>query len=237
MARRFWPGKNPLGERFKEVLQGAGGEWMTVVGVVGDASRNRDGSVNPTFYRSIRQWALSRLEIVIRTASPPSSLVAGVRKALQSVDPTLPAFDVTPVEQHLRELDAPRRFETWLLGIFAGCALLLAIVGLHGLVFSSIQQRTREIGIRVALGAPAFSVVGLILREGLICALVGSALGLAGAVVAGHALSAWLFRITPADTPTLLLVVALLGAFTLGVSCAAALRSTRIDPVIALRQE
>jgi hypothetical protein len=237
MARRFWPGRNPLGQRFKEVLQGTGGTWMTVVGVVGDASRNRDGSVDPAFYRSIRQWALSRMEMVIRTVSPPGSLVAAVRKAVQSVDPSLPSFDVTPLEQHVRELDAPRRFETLLFGIFAGCALLLAMVGLHGLVVSSIQQRAREIGIRVALGATAVSVIRLILQEDLICALAGSAIGFAGAVVAGHALSAWLFRITPTDSPTLLLVAALLGAFTLGVSGAAALRSARIDPVIALWQE
>ncbi|HWB82959.1 MAG TPA: ABC transporter permease [Bryobacteraceae bacterium] len=237
MARRFWPGKNPLGQRFKEVLQGTGGTWMTVVGVVRDISSNRDGSVDPTFYRSIRQWALTRMEIVIRTASPPGFLVPAVRKALRSVDPSLPPFDVTPVEQHLRELDAPRRFETSLLGIFAACALLLAMVGLHGLLMSSVQQRTREIGIRVALGATAASVIRLVLREGLICVLAGTAVGMAGEIVAGHALSAWLFRITPTDTPTLLVVIALLGFVTLGVSSATALRSTRIDPVIALRQD
>ena len=141
------------------------------------------------------------------------------------------------MEQRVRELDAPRRFETWLIGIFAGSALALAIVGLHGLVVSSIQQRPREIGIRVALGATAASVIRLILRDGLICALAGSAIGLAGSVVAGHALSAWLFRITPEDPPTLLLVIALLGVVTLGVGFAAALRSTRIDPAIALRHE
>ncbi len=237
MARRFWPDQNPLGQHFKEVLQGTGGTWMTVVGVVGDTSRNRDGSVDPMFYRSVRQWALPRMEIVIRTSSPPSSLGIAVRGALQSIDPSLPPFDVTDVEQHVRELDAPRRFETWLLGIFAACALLLATVGLQGLVACSVQQRTREIGIRVAFGATASSVIRLVLREALICALAGTVIGLAGAVLAGQALAAWLFRITPTDAQTLLVVVALLGVVTLGVGCATALSSTRIDPAIALRQD
>jgi putative ABC transport system permease protein len=160
-----------------------------------------------------------------------------VREAVRSADPSLPLLDVTPVEQRLRELDGPRRFQTGLLGIFAACALLLAAVGLHGLMSSSVEQRTREIGIRVALGATAASVMRLVVREGLLCALAGSAIGLAGAVAAGRVLSVWLFGITAADSPTLLLVIVVLGAVTLGVSCFAALRSARIDPAIALRQE
>ncbi len=237
MARRFWPGENPLGKRFKEVLRGAGGTWMTVVGVVGDASRNRDGSVDPTFYRSIRQWSLSRMEMVIRTELPPGSLVAPVRKAMQSIDPSLPAFEVTSVQQHLRELDTPRRFETWLLGLFAACALLLTAVGLHGLASSSVEQRTREIGIRVALGSTAAGVIRLVLREGFVCALAGSAIGLVGAMAAGRALSAWLFGITTADPLTLLLVIAVLGVVTLGVSSVAAARIAHIDPATTLKVE
>jgi putative ABC transport system permease protein len=237
MARRFWPGDNPLGKRFQEVLQGAGGTWMTVVGVVGDMSRNRDGSVDPTFYRSIRQWSLPRMEMVVRTDSEPASMVRAVAGAVRSADPSLPFFEVTPVDQRVRELDAPRRFQTGLFGIFAACALLLAAVGLHGLLSSSVEQRTREIGIRVALGATSSSVMRLILREGLLCAVVGSAIGMAGAVAAGRALSVWLFGITAADPPTLLLVIGVLGAVTLGVSGFAALRSARIDPATALRQD
>jgi putative ABC transport system permease protein len=175
--------------------------------------------------------------MVVRTDSEPGSLVAAVRKALRSADPSLPLFEVTPVEHRLMELDGPLRFETWLLGIFAACALLLAAVGLHGLMSSSVEQRTREIGIRVALGAPAASVMRLVVREGVLCALAGSAIGLAGAVAAGRALSVWLFGITAADPPTLLLVIAVLGVVTLGVSYFAALRSARIDPVAALRLE
>lgn len=237
MARRFWPGENPLGRRFKEILQGTGGTWMTVVGVVGDTSRNRDGSVDPTFYWSIRQWALPRMEMVVRTASEPGSLVAPLREALRSADPSLPMFEVTSVEQRLREIDGPRRFQTVLLGIFSACALLLAAVGLHGLMSSSVEQRTREIGIRVALGATASNVVRLIVREGLLCALAGLVIGLAGAVAAGRALSVWLFGITAADPLTLFLVSAVLGAVTVGVSSFAALRGARIDPTTALRQE
>jgi predicted permease len=237
MARRFWPAENPLGRRFQEVLQGKGGSWMTVVGVVGDISRNRDGLVDPTFYWSTRQWSPHRMQMVIRTDAAPGSLITAVRQGVRSTDPSLPPFEVTSVEQRLHELDGPRRFQTALLGVFASCALLLAAVGLHGLMGSSVVQRTREIGIRIALGATTSRVIRLIVGEGLICALAGSAVGLAGAVAAGHALSAWLFGVNTLDLPALLLVVFVLSTVTLGVGCLAALRAARIDPLLALRQE
>ncbi|MEO8658128.1 MAG: ABC transporter permease [Bryobacteraceae bacterium] len=237
MARRFWPAENPLGKRFQEVLQGKAGSWMTVVGVVGDVSRNRDGLVDPTFYWSIRQWSLQRMEMVIRTDAAPGSLITAVREAVRSTDPSLPPFEVTSVEERLRELDSPRRFQTALLGVFASCALLLAAVGLHGLMVSTVVQRTREIGIRIALGATMSRVIRLIVGEGLVCALAGSVVGLAGSVAAGRALSAWLFGVNTADLPALLLVVFVLSTVTLCVGCLAALRASRIDPILALRQE
>ena len=216
MARRFWPFENPIGKRFKEVLPGTDGPWskvgMTVVGVVGDVSYSRDGSVAPVFYRSIRQWSLTEISLIVRTEKDPLNLVAAVRGAVQSVDLTVPYFDITTVEQQLDELDRPRRFQTELIGLFAILALILAALGLYGLMSTSVQQRTKEIGIRVALGATSGHVVRLILRQALKWAFVGVAIGVGGALAFGKALSALLFGITATDPITLTLVIVVLAA-------------------------
>src|SRR5579871_769161 len=237
MVRRYWPGESPLGKRFQEVLPGAGGAWLTVVGVVGDASRNRNGSINPAFYRPMQQWSLPRMEMVIRTVRDSGSVAAAIRAAMRSLDASIPPFELVSVEQHLRELDAPRRFETRLAGVFAAFALLLAALGLHGLMSSAIEQRAREIGVRVALGATQVNVMRVVVGEGLLCALAGSAAGLAGAVATGRILSSWLFGVTAADPMTLFSVTAILGVVSIAVSGLSAVRSTRIDPVSALRKE
>ena len=153
MARRFWPSENPLGKRFKEVLPGLDTPWLTVIGVVGDVLYNRDGRVAPVFYHSLRRWSLIGTPLVVRTASDPLMLALAVRQAIRSVDPTVPWFDVTTAEHELAELDRPRRFQTQLMGAFAVVALVLAALGLYGLMSYFVAQRTKEIGIRVALGA------------------------------------------------------------------------------------
>ncbi len=238
MARRFWPFQNPVGKRFKEVLQGAeGGAWSTVIGVVGDVSRDRDGSVVPTFYWSIRQQAYRATELAIRTAGDPGRQVRAVAAAAHAVDTSLPEFNVSTVEQHVRDLDRPRRFQTWLIAIFAAIALLLAGAGLYGLMSYAVSQRTREIGIRMALGATPAKVTGLVLREGIVCACSGMALGLAGALVFGRVLSASLFGISAADPVTLSATAALLAVVTAAVCIFPVRRATGIDPVAALRQE
>src|SRR5579863_3337914 len=237
MARRFWPMGNPIGKRFKEVLPGLDGAWVTVVGIVGDVSLNRDGSVAPMFYRPIRQWSLAHLPLVVRTQGNPLDLVAAVRTAVRSVDSAVPYFDITTVEQQREELDRPRRFQTGLLMAFAGAALVLAALGLYGLMSYWVEHRTREIGIRVALGATSQSVVRLVLLRSFQWVSIGVILGIAGALAFGRALSSLLFGITAADPLTLVAVIAVLILVAGAASSLPAVRAMKVDPAAALRHE
>ena len=237
MARRFWPVENPIGKRFKEVLPGLDGAWLTVVGVVGDVSLNRDGSVAPVFYRLIGAMVLAPLSLVVRTQGEPSDLVAAVRKAVQSVDSAVPYFDVTTVEHQLEELDRPRRFETGLLGAFAFAAVILAALGLYGLMSYWVEQRTKEIGIRVALGATSRNVVRLVVRTGLEWVSIGVVIGIGGAFAFGRALSSLLFGITATDPVTLVAVIVVLMLAATAASSIPALRATKVDPAVTLRHE
>jgi putative ABC transport system permease protein len=237
MARRFWPVENPMGKRFKEMLPGLDGAWVTVVGIVGDVSLNRDGGVAPIFYRPIRQWSFARLPLVVRTQGDPSGLVAAVRTAVRSVDSAVPYFDITTVEQQREELDRPRRFQTGLLVAFAVAALVLAALGLYGLMSYWVEQRTREIGIRVALGATGQSVVRLILLRSFEWVCIGLILGIGGALAFGRALSSLLFGVTAADPLTLVAVIAVLTLVAAAASGFPAHRAMKVDPAVALRHE
>jgi putative ABC transport system permease protein len=237
MARRFWPVENPIGKRFKEVLPGLDGPWVTVVGIVGDVSLNRDGSVAPIFYRPIRQWSLARLPLLIRTQGNPLDLAAAVKTAVRSVDPAIPYFDITTVEQQREELDRSRRFQTGLLVAFAAAALVLAALGLYGLMSYWVEQRTREIGIRVALGATSQRVVRLVLLRSFAWVGIGVITGIGGALACGRALSSLLFGITATDPLTLAAVIAALTLVAAAASGFPALRAMKVDPGVALRHE
>jgi putative ABC transport system permease protein len=237
MARRFWPVENPIGKRFKEVLPGLDGPWVTVAGIVGDVSLSRDGSMAPIFYRPIRQWPLARLPLVVRTQGNPLDLVAAVRTVVRSLDAAIPYFDITTVEHQLEELDRPRRFQTGLLVAFAIAALVLAALGLYGLMSYWVEQRSREIGIRVALGATNHSIVRLILLRSFEWVCIGVVIGIGGALAFGRALSSLLFGITAADPLTLVAVIAVLMSVAIAASSLPALRAVNVDPAIALRHE
>jgi putative ABC transport system permease protein len=237
MARRFWPSQDPIGRRFKQVLPGTGGAWITVIGVVGDVLYSRDGVVLPMFYAPARQWYFSEREVVVRAWADPRALIAPVRQSLQSIDPTLPRFEVATVEDRLEEQDRPRRFQTELIGVFAVMALVLAATGLYGLMANSVEQRSREIGIRVALGATPSGIAGLVLKEALLWCVGGMAIGTAGAALFGRVLAASLYRVAPSDPLTLAAVIALLFLVMLAASLLPALRAGKVDPTVALRHE
>jgi predicted permease len=237
MARRFWPSETPIGKRFKEMLPGLDSPWLTVVGIVGDVSLSRDGSVTPIFYRPVRQWSLAKLSLVVRTQGDPEHLIAAVRTAVRSVDSAVPYFEIATVGHQLEEIDRPRRFQTGLVGAFALVALVLAALGLYGLMSYWVEQRTKEIGIRVALGADSGNVVRMVLRTGLEWVCMGVAIGAGGALAFGRALSSLLFGVTATDPVTLAAVIVVLAAVAAAASSLPALRAAKVDPAGALRHE
>jgi putative ABC transport system permease protein len=237
MARRFWPSESPLGKRFKEVLPGADSEWLTVIGVVGDVVTNRDGTVYPTFYNTTSQFAWWNWRLVVRTESPPLELAAAVRRAVRSIDSTVPDFEITTVEQALAKLDRPRKFQTQLIGAFAVTALLPAAVGLYGLMSYLVAQRAKEIGIRVALGAQRRDVLKLIIGQGMAVALTGVLPGLAAALALTRLIKSLLFGVSATDPLTFGVIALMLLCVAFLACLVPARRAMKVDPMAALRSE
>ncbi len=237
MARHFWPSEDAIGKRFKEVLPGMNSPWMTVVGVVGDVIYNRDGISIPMFYSPERQRYFTDRQIIVRTKDDPRTTMAAAGQSLQAIDRTLPGFEMRTVDEQLAAQDKPRRFQTEIIGIFAGVALLLASIGLHGLMAYSVEQRTREIGIRLALGANRANVARMVLQEGLLWGASGMAVGVAGSVAFGRALSASLYHVTATDPLTFVVVIAFLLFLMLAALVSPIYRAGKIDPIGALRHE
>jgi putative ABC transport system permease protein len=237
MARRYWPSESPLGKRFKRGMPGLDSEWLTVIGVVGDITPNRDGRTYPLFYRTIRQWSWPNETLVVRTETPPLGLAAAVRRAVRSVDSTVPDFEITTVEQALAKLDRPRKFQTQLIGAFAVTALLLSALGLYGLMSYLVAQREKEVGIRVALGAHRRDVLKLVIGQGMAVALTGVLFGLGAAMAVTRLIKSLLFGVSATD-PLTFVVIALLLLCVAFVACIVpAWRATKVDPMVALRAE
>ncbi|HJR59602.1 MAG TPA: ABC transporter permease [Vicinamibacterales bacterium] len=235
-ARRNWPGEDPLGKRvrFDETKD----EWLTVVGVAAD-SRNKGLATEPEplMYLPYHAFTLPFMSVVARSAGGAAAVASAVRAEVRRLDPELPIDSVRPLEQIVDESVAEPRFRTMLLGVFALTALVLAAIGVYGLISYSVAQRTREIGIRVALGARPAQVMGPIVREGLVLALLGVSLGLAGALAATKVLAAFLFGVDATDPLTFAAVAALLLIVALLASYIPSRRALKIDPLTALRAE
>jgi putative ABC transport system permease protein len=244
LARRVWPGQSALGRRLAFVNEGEGGRtprWYEVVGVVADVkSRGLDADEEPVTYVSFAQRRIPfvrGVSLVVRTQGDPRALLADVRRALQRVDPDLPVFGARPLDEAVSQSVAGRRFQAVLLQAFAALALLLSMIGVYGVLSDAVGQRTREIGVRVALGAQPGQVLRLVLGHGLTLALGGLALGLPAAVALSLGLRSFLFGVAPADPWTLLAVCALLTASAVLAAYVPARRATRVDPMAALRAE
>jgi putative ABC transport system permease protein len=235
-ARHYWPGEDPVGKRLR---MGADFEWSTVVGVVPD-TRYRDlRDARPSIYFPLRQsiFPYVPMTLAVRTNGSPAELVAALRRVIRESEPGVALASAAPFETFLAGPLAQPRLNVLLLALFAAAAVTLAAVGLFGAVAAMVRQRTRELGVRMALGATTDDLRRMVLRRGLTITALGSALGLLGALLANRLLSAMLYEVTPTDVTTFAAVTGfLLSVATLAILIPAR-AITRIDPVIVLRAE
>ena len=231
MARRFWRDDDPIGRRIKYGTLASQGPWMTIVGVVADTRRTGyDAQVRPETYLPHAQSPDGGLMLLIRTAGDPAAAAPSLRSIVRDLDPALAVQGVQPLSSILVEMTAQRRLNTILLTVFAVVAALLAAVGIYGLIAYSVAQRTRELGVRIALGASAARVMRLVAGEGLVLAGAGVALGLGAALVLGRSMSTLLYGVSATD-PATFLAIALVATLTaVSASVVPALRAVRIDP-------
>jgi predicted permease len=238
MARRSWPGHDPVGRRFKLGPRDSEGPWYTVVGVVGDMRRQGlERDPLPQMFVSLSQSHPPRdMALFIRTSSAdPLALAATLRAAVRRVEKDAPIFGVAPLEQQLGTYLTQRRFQTSLLTGFSLVALMMAAVGIYGLIQYSIATRTQEIGLRMAIGAQAGDIFRMVVSEGLTLSLTGIAIGLMGAWWLGRAGSSLLFGVTASDPVTFATVSLVLTAVATAACCVPARRAMRVDPIRALR--
>jgi putative ABC transport system permease protein len=237
MARRAWPGDDPVGRRLKPGPPDSDRPWVTVVGVVTDMRRQGpERETVPQMFVSLAQDAPRSADILIRTSSDDPLAMAGLlRAAVRRVERNAPIYGVAPLERQLGAYLTQRRFQTLLLTGFSIVALLMAAVGIYGLIQYSVATRTQEIGVRQALGAPAGDIFRMILGEGLMLSLTGLALGLVGAWGLGRVGSSLLFGVTAGDPLTFMAVSLLLTAVAVAASYLPARRAMRVAPIVALR--
>ncbi|HEV2352328.1 MAG TPA: ABC transporter permease [Terriglobia bacterium] len=233
LARHMWPGEDPLGKLLPLMDNNT-----TVIGVVGDTRHEGlSTDVKSEIYAPLLQEGTPSMQLAVRTAADPVSMISAVRTQIAAIDPEQPIYNVTTLEQTLSDSVSPRRFNMLMLGIFAGIALTLATVGIYGVMAFSVTQRTREIGIRMALGAERRDVLTLMARQAVGVTLAGVAFGLAGAWGLTRFLSSFLYGVRPTDTATFVLVTVALIAVSLLACYIPARRATKVDPMEALRYE
>jgi putative ABC transport system permease protein len=236
-ARTVFPGENPLGKRVVIHMKDENVP-STIVGVVADSMHAAlDGAIEPMAYWPHPELVYSSMTFVLRASADPAALATAARRVIYAIDPAQPVADVQTLDSLLSRSIARARFTSVLLAVFAAVALLLAVVGIGGVMGVSVAQRTREIGIRIAIGAPPPSVIGLVVREGMALAVAGLAIGIAGALALARFLDKLLFGVAPTDPLTYLLIAAGLATSALIACLIPARRAARVDPIVALRHE
>jgi predicted permease len=240
MAAQLWPNEDAIGKRIRTGGFDATPDtpWMTVVGVVGRVKQDAlDSEPRIAFYRAHAQYPSRAMTVVIRSETDPATLTTVVRRVLRDLDPDLPMYRVRTMEQRVGESLARRRFVLLLLAGFAIVALVLATIGVYGVMAYLVNQGIREIGIRIALGATRRAILALLIGHGMSIALVGIALGIVAASVLGRFMRALLFGVEPSDPLTFVAIASLLGAVTLVASYVPARRAMRVDPLVSLKTE
>jgi putative ABC transport system permease protein len=238
LVRRFFPNEDPIGHRFRRSDQAP---WATIVGVVSDVRRGgKAGNIDPQVYFPAAQTALYPVrlaEFSFRSAADPKQLVAAVQQQVWAIDKDLPVTHVRTYDELVSQSVAERRFQTLLLGLFASLALILAMVGIYGVISYSVSQRTPEIGIRMALGASRGGILKMVIGRAMLLVAVGIAMGAVGAFALSKYLKSLLFQVKPGDPWTYASLAILLAMVALAASLIPARRATRVDPMIALRYE
>ena len=239
MAKRFWPGENAIGKRLAAGRVRTDADWIQVVGIVKDVRQfELNAEPRPQMYVSYRQADFFAPEdLVVKTNVDPANMAASVRKAVWEIDKDQPVSNIKTMEEILADSIARQRFSMLLLGVFAGVALLLAAVGIYGVMSYSVAQRTHEIGIRMALGAQTGAVLKLAVGYGLKLVVAGVLIGLIAAFALTRLMSTLLFGVTPTDPATFALISLLLIGVAAVASYIPARRATKVDPLIALRYE
>jgi len=236
LARAFWPNADPIGSRVR-LGPNPNDPWMTVVGIVSDVRMGVDGESRPTAYVSARQDHWGGMAIVMRTTTDPMSMLPAVRREVRAIDATIPVADANSMKQVRAQGLTDRRLPMQLMAAFAVLALVLAAVGVYGVMAYSVAARTREIGVRVALGAQPRNVFGMVLRQGMGAAAAGLTLGLLGAAALGRVLTSLLYGVKPTDVLTFVGVAGVLLTVVLAACLVPARRAVRVDPLEALRSE
>jgi putative ABC transport system permease protein len=238
MSRTFWPSQDPLGRR---IQPGSDDPWCTIVGVVEDVKNaGLDKPAGSELYLPYRQPQASgtrSMYVVLRAPASAGSAASGVRNELHQIDPALPLADVRLMEDVLSRAQARPRFLTLLLTIFSGVALLIATVGIYGVVSYTVERRTREIGVRMVLGARAGDLLGLVMKQGALMTLAGLAAGLVAAVALTQLMESLLFEVRPTDPSTFACVTLILAFAAFAATYVPALRATRVNPIQSLRCE
>ena len=235
LAERFWPGQDPLGKRMR---RGDSGPWRTVVGVVADTKEYEvDGEPPITAFYPNRQLGVGTRYLVIKTRADVAGISSAVTREVQALDADLPVFDVNTMDERLADSLARRRFSMFLLVVFAVCASLLAAIGIYGVVSFWVSQRTRELGIRAALGARQADIMQLVIRQVVVLVVVGITVGLAASFGLTRVMSSLLFGVSATDGVTYGLLAALLGIVALVATYVPARRAAGVPPIVALRHD
>jgi len=235
LAKKYWPGGDALGKRITFDDPRKDPKWTTVVGIVGDVRhRGVDEPPRPEFYQPHAQRPYRSMILTVRSGQDPRNLTSAIRRHVSSLDPELPIAHVRTMEQIASDSIAPRRLSVVLLGAFAGIALVLASIGMYGVMSYLVTQRTHEIGVRMALGAQRGDVLRMILKRGAMLVIAGTAIGLVLALFGTRALGSMLYGVSAFDISTFTVVTLVLGAIALLASYIPAVRATQADPMIAL---
>jgi putative ABC transport system permease protein len=239
MARELWPDQNPIGKRIK--FPGSEKQpqpWRTVVGIVGDVKQHGLDRKDPMqIYLPEAQYPTPFMTLAVRTSPDPQTMIAAVRNEIHTVDKDQAIYSITTLEQLLADSISLRRFSMLLLITFAAVALMIASVGIYGVISYSVTQRTHEIGVRMALGASRRDIIKLVVGQAMALTMAGIGMGLAASLALTRAMESLLFTVSATDTATFIIIPLTLTVVALGACAVPARRATRVDPMIALRYE